>query len=189
MEKQTKDSDAELLRRASGGDTQAARRLTDLYLSGAYALALRMLGDSAAAEDVAQESFLRLWRQSADWRAEARVSTWLYRVAHNLCIDRLRQRKRTGELGDTVVEDGAVSAVALRQRRQVATIVDLAIQSLPERQRTAITLVHFQELGNIEAAEVMDISIHALESLLARGRRTLKAELADQKTALLGEEE
>lgn len=189
MEQRTKETDAELLALAAEGDTKAARRLTDLYLPGVFALAARMLSDAVAAEDVAQEAFLRLWRQGSSWRAEARLSTWLYRVAHNLCIDRIRQHRRTGELGDTEIVDETESVVVLRHRRQVADIVESAIQSLPERQRTAITLVHFEDLGNIEAAEIMNVSVRALESLLARGRRALGAKLSAQKAELLGEEE
>ena len=88
------DEDAILLARFAAGDQGAARSLTELLLPGALRQAWRMLGDQAEAEDVAQDAMLRLWRQAADWRAgEARISTWLYRVVHNLCIDRMRRRR------------------------------------------------------------------------------------------------
>ena len=85
-------SDAVLLERFAAGDQSAARALSDQLLPGALRQAYRMLGDQAEAEDVAQDAMLRLWKQATDWRAgEARVSTWLYRVVHNLCIDRIRK--------------------------------------------------------------------------------------------------
>ena len=144
-----------------------------------------MLTDHAAAEDVSQECFLRLWRQSARWRPDATVKTWLYRVAHNLCIDALRKRRESAEL-DPEAPDDRIDPAGELQRRQVAERVEREISALPERQRTALTLAHHMELGNIEAAEVMDISVEALESLLSRARRTLRARLAPEREDLIG---
>ena len=180
-------SDARLLRRAAAGDAAACRTLVDRHLAPLVGFAARMLGDAAAAEDVAQEAFLRLWRQAGSWRAEAAIATWLHRVAHNLCIDQLRRRREVS--GDTVPEiaDPAAGPQAAQQRRQVAAIVDAAIAALPDRQRAAITLVHHLEFGNIAAAEVMEVSVEALESLLARGRRSLRERLADERLDLMGD--
>jgi len=144
------------------------------------ALAERMLGDPAEAEDVAQETFFRLWRHAPRWRpGAARLDTWLHRVALNLCYDRLRRRRErpvaeppdTADPGPAPDRGLLASDVGVRVRR--------ALQDLPPRQREAIALCHYQELGNIEAAELMGVSVEALESLLSRGRRALKAALAD----------
>lgn len=177
--------DARLMARAAAGDAAACRILHETHLPPTQCLALRMLGDAAEAEDIAQEAFLRLWRHAAAWRPDARVSTWLYRVAHNLCIDRLRRR---GRLSDETVPDQAdptPDAPARRAERQMVAVVNAAVEQLPDRQRQAIRLVHHGELGNIEAARRMAVTVEALESLLARGRRTLRVKLREQAPDLL----
>lgn len=153
-----------------------------------YAACYRMLGSKPAAEDAAQETFLRLWRHAANWKPQgAKFETWLYRVAMNICLDQLRKRKREApedaapEQADPA--DRQDQAIFLRERRFA---IDDALARLPERQRQAITLCHYQELSNIEAAEIMEISVDALESLLARGRRALKESLAPMREHLLG---
>lgn len=180
-------ADGELMRRAAAGDEEAARVLVERHLPRAFGLAFRMLGNAAAAEDVAQEAFLRLWKQAGRWRAEARVGTWLYTVVHNLCLDELRRPMRwSGEI-DPELPDLRESAPAARLRSEVAALVEAELTALPERQRTALTLVHYEQLAAGEAAAVMGISIEALESLLARARRTLRARLASVRPDLLGE--
>jgi RNA polymerase sigma-70 factor (ECF subfamily) len=180
-------ADAALIARVGDGDSTACRALVDAHLGRIHAFAWRMLGDAGEAEDVAQEAFIRLWRQAGRWRAEARAGTWLHRVARNLCIDRLRRRRETQ--GDLVPEqaDPAPGPMAARHRDQVAGAIRAALAGLPERQRAAISLAHYQELGNIEAAAIMEISVEALESLLSRGRRGLRELLARMRDDLLGE--
>ncbi len=179
-------ADAALLARVGAGDAAACRALVDAHLGRLHAFAWRMLGDAAEAEDVAQESFLRLWRTAPGWRDEARVGTWLHRVAYNICIDRLRRRDRGhAELPDDLV-DPAPGPAQDRQRAQVAAAVRRALARLPERQRAAIALVHYQELGNVEAAGILGVSVEALESLLARGRRALRERLGPRRGELTG---
>jgi len=181
------EADAALVARVGAGDSAACRSLMDTHLGRIHGFAWRMLGDAGDAEDVAQEAFLRLWRQAARWRAEARVGTWLHRVAHNLCVDRLR--KRRGDSGDQPPDlaDPAPGPAAERHRAQVARSVEAALARLPERQRAAIALVHYQELGNIEAADIMGVSVEAMESLLSRGRRGLRESLAGMRDDLMGD--
>ncbi len=180
-------ADAELMRRVAAGDAGASRVLVDRELGPLVALAYRILGNRAESEDVAQESFLRLWRMARRWQPRAKVRTWLTRVAYNLSIDRLRLRKPTDPIDEAAFAAPGGGPSSALQRDQVAHIVEAAIARLPERQRAAIALVHYQELSNIEAAETLGVSIDALESLLARGRRGLRGALADQRTDLLGE--
>ena len=180
-------ADAALVARVGAGDPAACRSLRDAHLGRVHGYAWRMLGDSGEAEDVAQECFLRLWRQAGRWRAEARVGTWLHRVAHNLCIDRLRRRRPGAAEDPPDLPDPAPGPAGERQRSQVARAVGAALRELPERQRAAIALVHYQELGNIEAAEIMGVSVEALESLLSRGRRGLRAALAGMRDDLMGD--
>ena len=139
-----------------------------------------MLGDPREAEDVAQETFLRAWKQAPRWTpGAARFDTWLHRVALNLCYDRLRRRREivTAEPPDRA-DEGPGPDRGL-QARDAGRRVNAALQALPARQREAIVLCHYQELGNIEAASLMGVSVEALESLLGRGRRALRAALAD----------
>ena len=172
------DYDDELLARAGRGDTAAIRRLIGLKAPRILALAGRMLGDMAEAEDIAQEAFVRIWRTAAKWRpGEARFDTWLHRVTLNLCYDRLRLRRPSAELTPDLVDSGAAPDDGVRSG-DIARTVELAIQRLPPRQKEAIVLCHYQELTNIEAAKVMETTVEALESLLARARRTLRATLA-----------
>lgn len=181
-------ADAELVRRAAAGEQNACRRLVDAHLGRSVGLAGRILGDQAEAEDVAQEAFLRLWRQADRWRPDARVGTWLYRVIHNLCVDRLRVRRRlVGEESLPDLPDPQPGPMQTHHQAQVSSQVQAAVDALPERQRTAITLVHHMETGNIEAAEIMGVSVEALESLLGRGRRTLREKLAALRPDLTGE--
>lgn len=182
------DPDAELVRRAGEGDASAADALVRKHLPRMVGLARRMLSDATEAEDVAQEVFLRVWREAPRWKpGGAKFETWMHRVALNLCYDRLRRRRERPDADAGLdVPDGAPSATEAWFARQRAATVQEALAALPERQRAAIALVHFQELGNISAAEMLGISVEALESLLARGRRTLRAALADAAHDLLG---
>ena len=172
------DPDGELVVRIAAGDHAAARVLLARHLPRILNLSRHMLGGQAEAEDVAQEVFLRVWTHAARWKpGAAKFETWLHRVAMNLCYDHLR-KKRPANI-DAIPEPldpGPSPATALFQS-QPAAAVDAALSALPERQKEAIVLCHHQGLSNIDAAEVMGVSVDALESLLARGRRTLKEQL------------
>ena len=183
----TPETDAVLMHRLGAGEKAAARQLVDLYLDRIVGFSYRLLGDRAAAEDVAQETFLRLWKNVRRWRPDAPLSSWLHRVAYNLCIDILR-RKTTVSIDDVPepADDAAGPAKALH-RIELGLAVDAAIACLPERQAAAITLVHREEMSNIEAARIMGISVEAVESLLARGRRNLRKSLSGLRAELEGE--
>ncbi len=187
MNDPTPESDAALVRRIGEGESEACRIIVDLYLDRIVGYGYRMLGDPVEAEDVAQEAFLRLWRQAPKWRAEAPVVHWLHKVTYNLCIDRLRKVRPVSI--DAVPEppDPAKSAAAEVHQRELANAINSAIQKLPERQRAAIVMVHQEGLSNIETAEIMEISVEAVESLLARGRRGLKKSLAGLRPELKGD--
>lgn len=168
----------ELVQRTAKGDAAAFRKLAEFHLNKIMNFAYRMLCSRADAEDVAQETFLRLWKEANRYKPTARLITWLHRIAHNLCVDRLRARREqpSVELDD---RQDLAEPSALLDQKQMVHEVSRALNSLPERQRAAMALVHYQELTNIEAAEVLDVSIEALESLLARARRTLRELLAE----------
>ena len=174
------ESDEALIERFVAGDHSAARALTVRLSPRVLGLATRMLRDGAEAEDVTQEAMMRLWKTAADWRpGEAKVSTWLHRVATNLCIDRLRKRRRAGPPLDEVAEppDPAPGAVAQLIAADRASAVSGALNALPDRQQAAIRLRHFEGLSNPDIAAALDVSVEAVESLLSRARRTLTMQL------------
>ncbi|MHA6346232.1 RNA polymerase sigma factor [Roseivivax sp. CAU 1761] len=183
----TEPADEDLLAAYAAGDPQAARRLVARLAPRVYAHAARLLGDRAEAEDVTQEALLRLWRLAPDWRrGEARVSTWLYRVTANLCIDRQRRRRRHGAGLEAAPEiaDPGLSAEARIGRADRAAALEAALAELPPRQRQAVVLRHIDGLGNAEIARIMDIGPRAVESLTARGKRMLETLLLGRREEL-----
>lgn len=170
----------------ANGDRLAAQELTSRLAPRVLAQAYRVLGDRAEAEDVTQEAMLRLWRQAADWRqGEAKVSTWLYQVAGNLCTDRLRKRwPQAPEDAAAELADTALGAEARMQQGARARALHGALQELPDRQRQAVVLRHLEELPNPEIAHIMGVGVEAVESLISRGKRQLVGLLGKRKQDL-----
>lgn len=176
------DPDAELVARVGRGDRAAAQALMARHLPKMLSLARRMLPGRSEAEDCVQEAFLRLWTHAARWRpGAAKFETWLYRVTLNQCYDRLRRKPTLGLDAAAEIADSEPGPQAALENAALAAEVEAALAELPERQRAAVLLCHYQERGNIEAAEILGVSVEALESLLARGRRTLRIRLAHLK--------
>lgn len=174
------DPDQDLIARVAANDPAAVRAMVARKLPRLLAVATRLLGDRGEAEDVAQEAFLRLWRQTRRWRPGAALfDTWLHRVTLNLCYDRLRRRR---EVPAAVVPERCDPAPPADQAMMTAARdarLAAAIQALPERQRAALVLQYYEGLSNIDAAAAMEIGVEALESLLSRARRSLKAQLKE----------
>ncbi len=185
LDQQTEIPDDALLQLYANGDQSAARLLTLRLAPRAYKQAYRLLGVQADAEDVAQEAMMRVWKIAPEWRTgEAKVTTWLYRVVSNLCMDRLRKVKSTSldAIGEPI--DPSPSAVDDIQTGARHDALQHALMQLPPRQRQAVVLRHIEELPNPEIAEQMEISVEAVESLTSRGRRALTQILKGQKSAL-----
>lgn len=179
--------DDDLIRRVAAGDCAAWRALVRAHLAAIVGYAWHRLGDAAEAEDIAQETFIRLLGKVGTWRRGGPgLRAWLYRVATNLCIDR-RRGERPLSL-DALADAGAVPAdpgdldTGLDRSRAVRH----ALAQLPQRQSTALILVHYQGLSGQEAAAALEVSVEALESLLSRGRRALRRRLAPLVADLLG---
>lgn len=183
------DRDAVLVLRVGEGDAHAYQELLERHAGRLYNYALRLTRNTAEAEDIVQETFMRLWIHASDYDPSGRASTWLYRIAHNLGVDRLRSRGRFQEL-DSEAEAEPVSSSAsqplLLDAKRRAEALHRALDALPERQASAIVLVHLHGLLGSEAAKVLGVSQEALESLLSRGRRAIKAQLGDFEMGALG---
>lgn len=178
-------SDDALLMLYANGDDAAAQLLMARLVPRALSVATRMLRDPVEAEDIVQEAMLRLWRIAPDWRqGEARVSTWLYRVVSNLSIDRLRRRRDVGLDETAEPHDDRPGAEARMQNKARTDALQQALGDLPDRQRQAVVLRHIEGLSNPEIAQVMDVSVEAVESLTARGKRALASILRAQKDEL-----
>ena len=180
-----KQDDNVLLVAFAKGDRSAAQQLTERLMPKIYSHAYYRLGNIADAEDVTQEAFLKLWKIAPNWKYDkAQVSTWLYRVVYNLCKDRYRRATLENLSSAQEVTDGNQSPTAKidAQYRQKALYDAMSI--LPENQRLAIQLRHIDELSNPEIAEIMELSIEAVESLTARGKRKLIEILQTQKSKL-----
>ncbi len=180
--------DDALLVAFANGDPVAGRDLLARLAPMLFGYATRVLGDRAEAEDVVQDTMMRLWKIAPEWRqGEAKVSTWAYRVMVNLCTDRLRRRKTRAQVPlDDVAEPPSdmASAVEAMTETARAAALNAALAELPERQRQAVVLRHLEGLSNPEISEIMEIGVEAVESLTARGKRALKAALSGRKEEL-----
>ena len=172
------ESDEALLARSAGGDRTAFDRLAGRHLERAYRIALRIVGSSAEAEDIAQEAMVRVWENAARFDpARARFSTWCYRIIVNLALS---QRRRPATLvldAARDVADPAADAEAGIAAREAQAGVVAALDAMPTRQRAALVLVYYEDMSAADAAEVLEISTRALEGLLRRGRHFIRERL------------
>lgn len=173
-------TDEEIMAAIVAGDQGVYASTVRKHARPIAAYAYRMLNREGEAEDIAQETFLRLWTHAARWQpGKATLSTWLHRIAHNLCIDFMRKDKSAlaSELNDEEPDDKPTVEHSLGVEAD-QLLLQQALAQLPERQRSALLLTHYQGLSNREVARILDdITVDALESLLARARRSLKTHL------------
>jgi RNA polymerase sigma-70 factor, ECF subfamily len=169
------DEDKDLLDRLALSDESAFRALVVRHIDRAYAIALRIVGNAADAEDVVQDTMLKVWTHRGQWQhGRAKFSTWLYRVVSNRCID-LHRKPRTENV-DAVPEvaDKQPDASSVIERNEMTDLLEAAMQRLPEQQRIAVIFSYHENMSNGDIAEVMDTTVSAVESLLKRGRAQLR---------------
>jgi RNA polymerase sigma-70 factor (ECF subfamily) len=182
-------SDEDLLRAVAGGDPRAFEVLLDRWEGPAKRYAARILGDSHAAEDLAQEAFLRVARGAAAWQPTARFSTWFYTILGNLCRDRLRQaRRRPGDSsprplgeGEAEPEDPGRGVLPPHEALEAAETRDLvakAVRALPSHLQQAVVLREFEGMKYREIAETLGCDLGEVKVLIHRGRKALAKALA-----------
>ena len=172
--------DNDLLKEIKLGNEEAFAILVKRHTAQFYAVAFRMLGRKTDAEDIVQELFLKLWTKPDLWQEGrgAKFSTWFYRIITNRCID-LQRKKKPDQLLETydIADKSNIEEDLDKQNKQ--KMLEKMLLELPERQRIAVNLCFYQGISNKEAAEIMDINLKALESLLMRAKKTLKTKVAE----------
>lgn len=183
------DPDAALMQAFQRGDEAAFETLVDRHRERVFRLARRYLRDETAADDLTQETFLRVYRSKHTWRPEAKFSTWLYRVTANACLNELRARRArkgvestapSGPGGDPLPEGADPRATDPGDavlKGELATVVRAAVDALPEDQRLAVMLSKYEGLSYRELADAMERSVPAVKSLLVRARENLRTAL------------
>ncbi len=173
--------DAPLLARLRAGDTRAFEELVTMYQHRVFGVALRMLGNRAEAEEIAQETFLRAHRALDAFRGEARLATWLYGIASRLCLNRLASGPRRHERSDVIAlslapAEGA-DAVGALERGELEAALHEAVAALPEERRIVVVLRDLEGLSYEEIAEVLGVPLNTVRTRLHRARLDLKAKL------------
>jgi|EndMetStandDraft_8_1072994.scaffolds.fasta_scaffold126381_3 RNA polymerase sigma-70 factor, ECF subfamily len=169
------ESDESLMTLVAQGDQRAFRILMGRYMGLAIRVAQRLVHDAAEADDIGQEAFLRVWRRAGSFDPKvARVTTWLYRIVLNLSLDRRRKPKPLPIDEAAEIRSDDPEPLAMMIENEDRHRVDVALAALPERQRVAIVLFHMEGLSVREAAQSMNVTEKALESLLVRARSAIK---------------
>lgn len=172
--------DDRLVARLRSGAEGAFEDLVIAYQHRIFAVAVRMLGNAAEAEEIAQDVFLRVYRSIAEFRGEARLSTWLYGIASRLCLNRLASADRRLRRDDADALDRAPAggdAAALMERREMESALREAIAGLPEDRRIVVVLRDLEGLSYEEISEALGLELGTVRSRLHRARLDLKAKL------------
>ena len=169
------------LDRLRAGDAPAFEELVMTYQHRVFGVALRMLGNRAEAEEVAQEAFVRAHRALGDFRGDAKLSTWLYAITSRLCLNRLasgeRRMARQGEDALLRLSDAGPRPDAALERRELETALGRAIAELPEDRRIVVVLRDLEGLSYEEIAQVLELELGTVRSRLHRARADLKEKL------------
>lgn len=179
--------DFALMERVGAGDHAAFRHLVERHQHAVVGTVAKMLGNSSEAEDIAQQVFLRIWRNAKRYRPDAKFTTYLFTITRNLVFNETRRRSRKKEFSLDEREESANLSIEGDPTRQpdaellqaeLQRAVDGAIASLPETQRMAVVLRRYEQLSYEEIAEVLELSVSAVKSLLFRARSALREALA-----------
>ena len=180
--------DFALMVRVGKGDHAAFRQLVERHQDAVIGTVAKMLGNASESEDIAQQVFLRIWRNAKRYRPDAKFTTYLFTITRNLVFNETRRKSRKKEVSsDEREENSNLTVEASPDRQPDAKIlqaelqqkVDEAIAALPEAQRMAVVLRRYEQLSYEEIATVLDLSVSAVKSLLFRARTNLREALSD----------
>jgi RNA polymerase sigma-70 factor (ECF subfamily) len=175
-----KEGDAELVTRARRGDEAAFEQLVLRHQRYVFNLAYRVLSDYAEAEDVTQEAFVRVWRGLSGFRGQARFTTWLYRIVHNLCLNRLPRLRREllqTEPLEEVLPTPDPSPADLFDVRERLAFLHAQLDQMPEKYRLVLTLRYLQHLSYAEVAAALDVPMGTVKTHIHRARQLLQERL------------
>lgn len=175
-----RSSEQALMKRIAAGDDNAFRQLVEDNIAPMTRFAMNMTGSIDIAEDMVQQSFTKAWQAAGKWKPKAKISTWLYTIVRNECLQYIRKHKadiRAITEEDSIVDTGALPDRKLEQKEKQEEL-DKLMDKLPERQRSALLLRYAEGLSQKEAAEILNINEKALESLVSRGKEKLKSWLS-----------
>lgn len=169
--------DHNIMAQIAVGKKEAFHILVKRYTQKALFFANKILYNQSDAEDVVQEAFIKVWREAPNWQPKAAFSTWFYKVLYHLCIDVIRKRKpEENEVLDSIADEKLLPESQL-QFEDMKILMNDFIKSLPEQQRVALALCYYQEYTAQQAADIMGVSLTAVEALLFRARRNLHKKL------------
>jgi RNA polymerase sigma-70 factor (ECF subfamily) len=188
-----RDPEVRLMQQVRNDEAGAFEELVERYQQRLVGILQHLVGNPEEAEDLAQEVFLRVYRSRKKYHGKAKFSTWLFTIANNLAMNSLRSKRRkpvvpmnlrdSGPLGprpaEQLVKDRAGQPMAHLQQEELAVIVQQALTGLNERQRMAVVLNKFEDMGYAEIADVMGMTVKAVKSLLSRARDNLRIALQD----------
>lgn len=163
------------MNQAAKGNNQAFGQLAQQLSGYLYNVCYKFLGSEAQAEDAMQEVLIKLWKAAPNWEAKAQVRTFVYRIAYNHCLDVLRSQKTVIELvDDQSVEPTQVETLYAQEREDY---LKKQLETLPENQKMAVTLFYYEEMKQTQIAEIMQMSVKGVESLLSRAKKKLQQQV------------
>ncbi len=181
------DLDFALMERVGAGDHAAFRQLVERHQLAVIGTVTKMLGNASDSEDIAQQVFLRIWRNARRYRPDAKFTTYLFTITRNLVFNETRRRSRKREVSSDEREEGSSQQIEDRPelrpdsellQAELQCAVDAAIAALPETQRLAVVLRRYEQLSYEDIAETLNLTVSAVKSLLFRARTTLRDALS-----------
>ena len=180
---QINDPDLELLQQTAQGNEKAFEQLMAKYEQAVFNTIYRYTGNTEDVEDLAQEIFIKVWKNAVKFKGKAKFSTWLYRIAVNHCLDYRKKHKQKPVSLDRITDKGktpeSLQISTDHDQERNVTLVRKALAELPDRQRIAIILAQYEGLSYKEIAQTMKVSVSSVESLIFRARRSLKTRLSE----------